>query len=153
MQGFCFLHRALTLGALLTLVQATVWAQVGVVDMQEVARKYTKAQTMAAQVKIKEDELSKFRQDLMDQLKTADKLSPVEKKNLEDKLNGQFAEKFKQFRDWTVAQETLLKNDFDQAIQSVAKTQSLEMVLPKQTVLYGGKEVTTDVLNALNSAK
>lgn len=125
-------------------------AEIGVVDMQTISTKYTKAQNLAAQVKDKEAELTKLRDQLAEQLKGADKLSPVEKKNMEDKLNAQFAAKFKEYREWTVAQEQALKAEFDRAIDQVAAQQKLDLVLPKQAVLQGGRDITQDVITTLN---
>lgn len=124
--------------------------EIGVVDMQEVSQKYTKAQELASQVKTKEQELQKLRESLQQQLKAGEKLSPVEKKSLEEKLNAQFATKFKEYREWTMSQEKVIRNDFEKAVQSVAQSQSLDLVLPKQTVLQGGKDITNDVINFLN---
>ncbi len=137
-------------GLSLLLTGAAIAQEIGVVDMALVSQKYTKAQGLATQVKTKEDELQKLRDNLVTQLKAGEKLSPVEKKNLEDKLNNQFATKFKEYREWTVGQEQILRQDFERAIQQVATSQKLDLVLPKQTVLQGGKDVTQDVINALN---
>ncbi len=130
-------------------------AEVGVVDIQEISQKYSKAQELATQVKSKETELQKLRDSLVAELKAADekKMSPVEKKNLEDKLKGQFAAKFKEYREWTMTQEQAIKSDFDRAIQAVAKNQSLDIVLPSQAVLQGGRDITADVITQLNTAK
>jgi outer membrane protein len=124
--------------------------QIGVVDMQAVAQKYTKAQAVSEQIKAKEEDLKKYRDDLMGQLKAGEKLSPVEKKKLEERLNGEFAAKFKEYRTWTDGQEEAIKTDFDHAIQQVAQAQNLNLVLPKQTVLQGGKDITQDVITILN---
>jgi outer membrane protein len=124
--------------------------QIGVVDMQQISEKYSKAQQLAQQVKSKEEELQKLRTDLQGQLKAGEKLSPVEKKTLEEKLNSQFAAKFKEYREWTLTQEQGIKSDFDKVIQSVTQAQKLDLVLPKQTVLQGGKDITADVIKALN---
>ncbi len=143
------------LGALLVSIILTGAAfadSVGVVDMQEISQKYSKAQDVANQVKDKEDELQKLRDSLATQLKAGEKLSPVEKKNLEDKLNNQFAAKFKEYRDWTLAEEQVIKDDFDKAIKTVATNDKLDVVLPKQAVLQGGKDVTDEVISTLNSS-
>lgn len=135
----------------LLLLTGTVFAQqIGVVDIQELTQKYSKAQELQAQIKAKDEELQKLRGDLLEQLKAGEKLSPVEKKNLEDKLNGQFAAKFTEYREWAVTQEKGVREDVDKAISQVTQAQKLEIVFPKQTVLSGGKDITADVLNALN---
>lgn len=137
--------------ATVILTGAALAAEVGVVDMQTVSQKYTKAQALSTQVKSKEEELQKLREKLLTELKAGEKLSPVEKKNLEDKLNAQFASKFKEYRQWTMDQEAALKVDFDKAIMQVSQKQHLDLVLPKQSVITGGKDITDDVVNVLNS--
>ncbi len=126
--------------------------QVGIVDMQEVTQKYTKAQELAIKVKNREDDLQKLRDSLLGKLKAGDKMTPVEKKNLEDKLNTEFATKFQEYRDWTVTQEQSLKSDFDDALKQVAQNQKLDLIIAKQTVLMGGRDITTDVIDALNKS-
>lgn len=132
------------------LTGAALAAEIGVVDMQMVTQKYTKAQTYATEAKTREDELQKFREGLLSQLKAGDKLSPVEKKTLEEKLNGQFATKFKEYRDWAMTQEQGLRTSVETAIQTVSQAQKLDVVFPKQAVLNGGHDITPDVINSLN---
>lgn len=137
--------------ALMALTAGSAFAQqIGVVDIQEVSGKYYKAVSLANEVKVKEDELKKLREDLLTQLKAGEKLSPVEKKTLEDKLNTQFANKFNEYRNWTATQEQTVRTDIDTAVKQVAGAQRLDLVLPKQVVMQGGKDVTQDVINALN---
>jgi len=134
---------------LLLLTNAAL-ADIGVVDMEAVIQKYSKAQEVSAQSKEKEEGLQKYRDNLLTQLKAAEKLSPVEKKNLEDKLNKQFADKVKEYRDWTSSQQDVIKSAFDKAVQQVSANDKLDLVLPKQAVLQGGKDVTEDVLTIMN---
>ncbi len=146
-----------TLGVFLVSMMLTgtaLAAQIGVVDMQEISQKYSKAQDLSTQVKSKEEELQKLRSSLAEELKTKEKakMSPVEKKNLEDKLNGQFASKFKEYREWTLTQEESIRADVDKAIQTVADNDKIDLVLPKENVLKGGKDITTEVLDQLNQS-
>jgi Skp family chaperone for outer membrane proteins len=127
--------------------------QVGVVDTQLVLQKYNKAQAMATEAKSKEEDLQKLKDSLLQKLKAGDKLSPIEKKNLEDKLNAEFAEKFKAYREWSVTQEQSLKSDFDKAVKSISDSDKLDLVLPKQGVIEGGRDITDDVLNLLNKSE
>lgn len=123
---------------------------VAVVDMDAISQKYVKAQNVTATAKTKEDELQKFRDMLQGQLKAADKLSPIEKKNMEEKLNQQFMAKFKEYRDWMVAQQQSLKADFDNAIRQVSQAKSYDVILPKQGVIQGGRDITQEVVDVLN---
>lgn len=139
-----------TLLVLIAFGGAAFAQQIGIVDIQTVSQKYSKAQALQSEIKSKDNELNNLREDLLSQLKAGEKLSPVEKKNLEDKLNSQFATKFKEYREWAMQQEQQIRSEVDKAISQVVQTQKLELVLPKQTVLSGGKDITEDVIQILN---
>jgi Skp family chaperone for outer membrane proteins len=137
-----------------TLIGGAAYAEnIGVVDTQLIAQKYTKAVTVGEQVKSREQELQTLRDNLSSELKKSQadkKMSPVEKKTEEDKLNNEFAAKFKEYRDWAVTQENGINADMSNAIKAVATAKSLDVVLPKQVVMQGGTDITQDVLNSLN---
>jgi len=135
----------------LTLLTTAAFADIGVVDTDAILQKYSKGQELTAQSKEKEAALQKVREDLLTQLKAGEKLSPVEKKNLEDKLNQQFAEKVKEYRDWSAVQQQAVREAFDKAVKEVSESEKLDMVLNKSgVVLQGGKDITEDVLNVMN---
>lgn len=141
---------AATFGLML-LAQTAAWAEIGVVDPEKIGTDYRKAKELATQVKSKEDELNTLRNNLAKELKEkGDKMTPVEKKNLEDKLSKQFEGKFIEYRNWFASQDQSLRTAVDSAVNEVSKSQKLDMVLTKQVVLTGGRDVTQDVLNILN---
>lgn len=144
---------SLSLVGLMMTASAAVWAEnIGVVDTQVVTQQYTKAQTASAEVRTREQDLQKYKDNLLKQLKAGEKLSPVEKKNLEDKLNNQFAERFKTFREYVVSQENIIKQDLDQAIRQISAAQKIDVVLPKTVVMQGGRDITQDVIDQLNKS-
>lgn len=128
------------------------WAQsIGVVDTEIIGRDYKKAQTLSQQVRTKEEELQKYRAELAKELKDkGEKATPVEKKALEERLNKQFAEKLKGYRDWLIVQEEQLRTSVEKAIKEVAESEKMDMILTKTVVLQGGKDVTDKVVGKLN---
>jgi outer membrane protein len=126
--------------------------QIGVVDIQRIVSEYNKGKTLTQQVQAKEKELQEYRASLANELKTrGEALSPVEKKNLEDELNQKFVTRFKEYRQWAATQQDTLEADLQKAVQAVAQTQQLDVVLAKPVVLQGGKDITQDVITQLNS--
>jgi outer membrane protein len=141
---------ALSLVFTLALGHSAFADAVAVVDINELSAKYSKSVALVNQIKVKDQEIQKYRNTLLDQLKAAEKLSPLEKKALEEKLNTQFVNKINEIRDWVGKENDALQADMEKAIQTVAQQQKIDVVLPKQSVLQGGKDVTVDILNVLN---
>ncbi|MDD3014617.1 MAG: OmpH family outer membrane protein [Candidatus Gastranaerophilales bacterium] len=124
--------------------------QVGVVDLDRVVNNYSKAQDVSADLKVKEAELQKFLADAQKQLKDA--TSPVEKKNLENKLTKQFKTKSDEFKDAQIKQWKQIEDNIFSAIETVSKTNKLDVVLVKSSVLYGGTDLSDQILNLLNTS-
>lgn len=108
-------------------------------DLQDAYKKKTLDNTKkledAKNKKVSEKDLTKmqeqFSKELENDRKSADDL--YEKKKVEfEKLTETF------------------KVDMDKAIQDVAKEKQLQVVVEKQTVLFGGSDITEDVIKKLN---
>jgi outer membrane protein len=125
-------------------------SDVGVIDYQELMVGYAKAKDFFTKDQTKRKELKDLRDRLAEELKKGEKLSPVEQKVLEDKLNTQFSAKLKEYKDWAVAEDTTIQKSIDTAIDTVSKENNLRMILVKPAVVVGGKDVTKDVLTKLN---
>jgi len=121
---------------------------IGVVDVDRIYTDYAKAQNVSADMKVKEADLQKFLADAQKKLKET--TSPVERKNLEDKLTLEFKNKAEKYKSYQIDQiKEIEKNVFD-AIDSVSKTDKIDIVVVKQSVLTGGKDITDEVLTTLN---
>lgn len=142
----------LSVAMVAVLTTSMAWAEsIGVVDTDRIGREYKKAQELAKDIRDREKELQTLRTDLAKEYNDkSESLSPVEKKSLEDKLNKQFADKFKEYRDWTLTQEKTIREAVEGAINQVKSKQSMDIIISKAVVLEGGKDVTTDVLGVLN---
>lgn len=121
---------------------------VGFVDLDKVISNYSKADDVSADLKGKEAELQKFLADAQKQLKTT--ATPVERKNLEDKLTKEFKAKSDSFKDSQIKEWKEVEDNVYKAIDTTAKTQKLDVVLNKAAVLSGGKDITDEVVTLLN---
>jgi len=121
---------------------------IGVVNLDQIISNYSKAQDLSAELKVKEAELQKFLADAQKQLK--DTTSPLDRKNLEEKLTAQFKTKSEAFRKYQVDQMQLIEKNIFTTIENVAKQKNLTLVLNQESVLVGGVNITDVVLQALN---
>lgn len=120
----------------------------GVVDLSKVIENYTKAQEVAADLKLKEGELQKFITEAQEKIKKAE--SPVEKKNLEEKLGEQFNIKRNAFAKEQSEKWQNIENKVFEKIKKVAAEKKLDIVLNKQSVIIGGNDITEEVIKQLN---
>lgn len=92
MKLFKNMFAVIALIAVLTLSNAAAFAEtIGVVDLDKVVNNYKQAQDVSAELKVKEAELQKFLADAQKKLKNTS--TPVERKNLEEKLTKEFKKK------------------------------------------------------------
>ena len=120
-----------------------------VVDPDKIKENYNAAQEISADLKIKESDLQKFLDDAKKQIDTAK--TPLEKKNLTEKLGQQFDIKRNayakdQAEKWSVIEANVIK-----AIKEVSALNKYDLVLNKQIVIDGGCDITDDVLKKLNA--
>ncbi len=134
--------------AVMLLNSAAYASNIGVVDLSKVIESYSKAQEVSADLKIKETELQKFIEDAQKKIEKAK--TPVEKKNLEDRLGEQFNIKRNVFAKeqadkWQQIEDKVLKK-----ITEVSKKQKMDIVLNQQSVIIGGKDITDEIIKQLN---
>ncbi|MBX2859592.1 MAG: OmpH family outer membrane protein [Vampirovibrio sp.] len=126
---------------------------VGYVDIQKVLTNYDRAQSLAADVKVKEAELRKMQADFVKQLeqnRKAQSKNPVGNSSLEKELNDKWTAKVNEFQSWANNKQKELDKSIEVSIQDVARLKGVDVVLSRQTVLLGGIDITTEVLNKLN---
>lgn len=122
-----------------------------VVDVNSVVENYTKAQEVAADLKVKESEMQKFLKDAQEQIEKAK--TPVEKQALEKKLGEQFELKRKAYLNSQADKWQAVEKDIIDTINSVAAKRKSDMVFNKSAVIVGGTDITDEVIKQLNSAK
>jgi len=144
-------------GLLLTVGAARVFAadSIGTVDYDRLVRSYNKAQAFSEDMKTKEAELEKTRNEYVKQIKDTKAKSPnnpVAVDQLQKKLEDQLNAKVETFRTQEEGQAKVIEAEMNAAIEGAAKAKSLSVILAKQTVFVGGTDITTDVLSRLNAS-
>jgi len=112
----------------------------GVVDLTKVVDNYTESQKLTAELKVKESELQKFLIDAQNKVKNAK--TPLEKKNLEEKLGEEFNIKRTAFIKEQAEKWGVIENKILAEIDNFAKIKRFEMVFNKQSVIVGGVDIT-----------
>jgi Skp family chaperone for outer membrane proteins len=139
---------ALAVVSVFSFSKVASFAEVGVVDLDKVIGSYSKAQDVSADLKTKEAELQKFLADAQKQLKNTS--SPIEKKNLEDRLTQEFKTKSDNFRDSQIKSWKQIEDNVFNAIDQTAKSRKIDLVLTKASVLSGGADITDQIITVLN---
>lgn len=92
--------------------------------------------------------LTQFALDATKKIEEAE--TPVEKKNLDEKLSQQFNIKKNAFaKEQSEKWESIQDNIFN-CIEKVTKEKKLEMVFNKSAVIIGGVDITDEVIKKLN---
>lgn len=131
---------------ILMLVGLVGWSQsraeremaIGYVDLEQVSREWVRLKEIKQNL---EQEVAKLQKEYDE--KSA-KLSQEEKVKLYQQYQASLESK--QAAMMKEAEETVAKT-----VQEVAKSQGLAVVLNKQMVLFGGKDITPEVLQRLNA--
>lgn len=125
--------------------------EIGVVDYDKVYSSYTKAQDIAADLEVKAADLQKYIADAQKKLKATS--SPLERKNLEEKITQEFQAKKEEFNTLRAKQSKLVEDNINSAILKVRDQGKLDVVLNKVVVIVGGKDITDQVITSLNATK
>ncbi|MBY0404230.1 MAG: OmpH family outer membrane protein [Cyanobacteria bacterium] len=163
MNGFSRLNSSLKKGifalSALTVVSVTSVAayadSIGIVDIDKVIGGYNKAQTVMADIKVKEAELRKMQAEFVKQMEESKKnnpKNPVANEQLEKDLNNKLNARLTEYRDWTANKQKEIDTDLETTIKDIAKGKNIDVVLSKQAVFQGGTDITNDILVKLNSA-
>lgn len=128
--------------------------QIGTVDYEKLIRSYNKATSFNDDLKIKEGEIEKMKAEFVKQLretKNAQPDNPVALEQMEKQLQERLNAKINETRNWMASKSQEIDTSMNTAIQDVARTKNLDVVVAKQAVLYGGTDITNDVLGRLNT--
>jgi outer membrane protein len=147
---------------------ASAEAKIGVVDTAKVVKEYEKTkdaqqrlekdlEDKKAELKKMSDELEKEKTDL-DRQKgiVSEKKYKTLSEGYENKKDV-FQEKYRETQTMLMnKQRTLMEgivNDIKDIVAEIAKSDKYDMVLDKETVLFGGADITYKVLDRLNKKK
>jgi outer membrane protein len=160
MQRFTPVSRVLPLLLAVVLLGASSlssWADtIGTINLEKVIGSYDKAQTVMADLKVREADLRKLQADFSKQLEDARKAnakSPVTSDALEKDLTNKLKAKLNEFRDWATLQQKTVDDDLNLAIKTVAQRKGVDVVVSEASVLLGGQSITNDVITELNKKK
>lgn len=152
---------------LLTFCMFTAWAgQIGIVDMQQVFQQSTQVKKinddLTKQFSSRRDEIVKLNKDFQANVQKFQKDKTVmSAKDLDDLKNkittqeGQLRQEQSKFQqDLFAAQDAQMKKFMDtvkSVVQKIADDKKLDVVLPKNSVLYAGNgmDITSDVIGKL----
>ena len=142
----------LTLGIVITTTnmafsQGNNHSNIAVVDIQEIVKNYDKVNVLKENKKSKLLELQKFVEDARKQL--AEEKDVTKKKNLEATYNKELLDRKTAINTDYQKQLAEIDKNITTVINNLAKSNNYDYVLVKNSVLYGGKDITNDVLKAL----
>lgn len=143
----------LAAGFVLSAFAAAFADTIGYVNLDRVIGGYDKAQTVLADVKVREAELRKMQADFVKQLEQSRKSntkSPVTADALEKQLRDQLQARVGEYRDWATSKQKEIDDEINAAIKQVATQKSIDVVVNEQAVLMGGTNITNEVLTRLN---
>lgn len=122
---------------------------IGVVDINKIAKNYSKAQEVISDLKVKESDLQKFVAEARRDLSTA---KPDSRKILADKYNAQLKEKSANFKQEEIKELSVIQSDISKAIKTVADKKNIKTVFKSESMLMGAQDLTDDVISTLNAS-
>ena len=121
---------------------------IGVADITMVWDKYEKSVQIDKTADEKDVELEKF---LLEKKRLiAQGATPIERKNLEDKYVKEFQLKVEETKKWYATEQQKLEASMMDVIKQISTQKNLSVVLNKKTAIYGGVDITNEIITALN---
>jgi Skp family chaperone for outer membrane proteins len=129
--------------------KTAAWAEnIGVIDITMVWDKYEKSVKIDKSADEKAVELEKF---LLEKKRLITQgATPVERKNLEDKYLKEFQLKVEETKKWYATEQQKLEVAMMDVIKNIAVQKNLSIILNKKTTIYGGVDITNEVISVLN---
>jgi Skp family chaperone for outer membrane proteins len=129
--------------------KTAAWAEnIGVIDITMVWDKYEKSVKIDKSADEKDVELEKF---LLEKKRLITQgATPVERKNLEDKYLKEFQLKVEETKKWYATEQQKLEVAMMDVIKNIAVQKNLSIILNKKTTIYGGVDITNEVISVLN---
>ena len=117
---------------------------IAVVDIQKVVMNSAKVKQLEAD-RIKQDEdLQKF---LLNAKKSVDtEKDETKKKTLQEKYNNELNQKLETAKKDVIKRTQSIEAEILSSIEKEAKAMGYDMVISKSTVLYGGADITDDII-------
>jgi Skp family chaperone for outer membrane proteins len=130
-------------------------AGIGLVDSNRVTTEYSKAIEAQKKADQYETELKNSLKQASDELEKLSKnaaATEAQKKDKTKQAQDKFNADRKRIETAVVKLKEEIYSEIKDAITEEAKAQSLDMVVPASVSLYGGKDITDDVVKRLNAS-
>ncbi|NLF83871.1 MAG: OmpH family outer membrane protein [Candidatus Gastranaerophilales bacterium] len=121
--------------------------KIAIVDIQEVAVKYPKVEALQKSQQAKLAELQKFVENANKEIMK--EKDATKRKQLETKYTNELETKKKALDADYKKQLATLDNNISTAVSNIAKANKYDYVFAKNAVLYGGENITAEVLKNL----
>ena len=137
----------ITASAVLGINSAMAEGNIAVVDMQAVVAKSAQVQALNREQQVKMQELDKWLG--VAQADIEKQKTPEGKEKLLKKYNADFAKKKEAIAKNYQTKLQAIDKSISDTIANEAKTKGFDMVLPKSIVIYGGTNITQDIMKVV----
>lgn len=130
-------------------------AEIGVVDSAKLTSEYSRAQQAQKTADEYQEKLKSLVKEAAEELEKFNKVSTnTEAQKIQKQKDAQnkIATERKKIEDTLQKLRDEIYDEVKEAINEEAKAQSLSFVTPSSVALYGGKDITDDVLKRLNAS-
>ncbi len=121
--------------------------KMAVVDVAAVVNQSTQVQTLKNEVENQKRELAAWLQKVQEEVKS--EKDEQKKKELLQKYNGEFAQKRAGISNEYTIKLRALDKDINNTIIQIAKEKGYRSVISKTVVIYGGTDITEDVIKVV----
>jgi len=121
--------------------------KIGLIDMAQIIQNYDKAKEAQADLQVSQEQIKKMIASARKEVKGI-KEKKV-KKELEKKLTEEILKKNNVFKQDFAKKWQAVQNNILTTIKKVADKQEYDLIMDKQTVIAGGKDITKEVLKEL----
>ncbi len=121
---------------------------VGIVDMAKILTASKKAQDVTSDIKSQQEEIQKMIDDARSKIMAAE--TDAEKKALEKKLSEKIQQRNNDFKADYEKKVTTLQDTITSTVEKVAKQKKIEFIFRKDNIVFGGQDITDDVIAQLN---
>ena len=129
---------------------------IGYVNYEKIRNGYEKAQTLIGDIKVKDAGLRKTQADYIKQIEDSRKANaknPIATQSLESQLEAKLQADIKAFQEWSNTNLKAIDDKVQATIREVATQKGVTVVVDQQAIITGGKDLTPDIIRALNTAK
>lgn len=147
------MKKAVILAAVLAIfacsgVIASAKEKVGFVDMAKIMTTSKKAQDVSSDIKSQQDEIQKMINDARIRIMAAE--TEEERKELEKKLSEKIQLRNNDFKADYEKKVTDLQDTISLTVEKIAKQKKMEFIFRKDNIVFGGQDITEDVISQLN---